>query len=615
MNWLPIADRELRVAARKTSTFWVRLAAALTALVIGSACFTISALGQTSLAQIGSVLFAALSWLSMAAVLSAGPFFTADSLSEEKREGTLGLLFVTELRGYDVVMGKLLATSLRAFYALLALLPVLAVTELMGGVTGAQYWKSSLALVNALWLSLAVGVFVSALSRDSQKALTATVFLVLLLALAGPLADAIIAAVKNRAFRPFWSLCSPGYVLVAASAWGRSSYWTGLLVTHLLGWALFVLACGLVPRTWQERKRTGLGSSRSWGFAWKYGGVRRRLRLRRKLLDWQPIAWLGCRECWQSRALWIIAALVVVGFFVVLNEDLPQGAWFIWNYVGGLFTLLIYVWAASQACRMLVEARRSGLLELMLVTPVSVRQIVTGQWRALWTLFGIPVLLLVGLHMLGATLSQLSRQRVAVQAAAVAASGTTNQSVAITNQSSASSTTIAVSVSRGSRLLRPQNFQQGTMAAGAALAAGLSTAANLLALGWFGMWMGLSSKTANVATLKTLLFVQIIPWFVITLGSAIVLGLIVASVAARTSALGRTSTWLVWWPLMNSLLGAVLAIGKDVGFIIWSRKRLLLAFREQAARTLGVVQFAASPFVRSPILAPPKIEISRTEAR
>ena len=29
---------------------------------------------------------------------------TADSLSAEKREGTLGLLFLTDLRGYDVVL-------------------------------------------------------------------------------------------------------------------------------------------------------------------------------------------------------------------------------------------------------------------------------------------------------------------------------------------------------------------------------------------------------------------------------------------------------------------------------------------------------------------------------
>ena len=37
MTFLPIVDRELRVAARKRSTFWLRVVAALVAMIIGSA--------------------------------------------------------------------------------------------------------------------------------------------------------------------------------------------------------------------------------------------------------------------------------------------------------------------------------------------------------------------------------------------------------------------------------------------------------------------------------------------------------------------------------------------------------------------------------------------------
>src|SRR5205814_5023244 len=140
--------------------------------------------------------------LCVATALSAGLFFTSDCLSEEKREGTLGFLFLTDLRGYDVAGGKLLATSLRGFYGLLAILPILAVTLLMGGVTGAQFWKTSLALANALFCSLAAGLFVSAISRDSQKALGATLFLLLLFTFGGPLGDAILGRITRRGFIP-----------------------------------------------------------------------------------------------------------------------------------------------------------------------------------------------------------------------------------------------------------------------------------------------------------------------------------------------------------------------------------------------------------------------------
>src|SRR5437879_5110967 len=163
MSFLPIAERELRVAARKRSTFWLRVVAAMVGLIIGSGFMLIATVQPAGLPSMGSILFGALTWICVVAAFSAGIFFTADCLSEEKREGTLGFLFLTDLRGYDVVLGKLLATSLRGLFAFLAVFPILAVTLLMGGVTGVQFWKTALALLNALFCSLSVGLFVSAM--------------------------------------------------------------------------------------------------------------------------------------------------------------------------------------------------------------------------------------------------------------------------------------------------------------------------------------------------------------------------------------------------------------------------------------------------------------------
>src|SRR4026209_1844527 len=136
MTFLPIVGRELRVASRQRSTFWVRVVAALVALVIGSGFLILTHFGPFRIgpAALGKGMFGTLTWLSLAAVLSAGLFFTSDCLSEEKREGTIGFLFLTDLKGFDVVFGKLAATSLRGFYAVIAIFPILAVTLLMGGV-------------------------------------------------------------------------------------------------------------------------------------------------------------------------------------------------------------------------------------------------------------------------------------------------------------------------------------------------------------------------------------------------------------------------------------------------------------------------------------------------
>src|SRR3954469_20027053 len=131
MTFLPIVTRELRVAARKRSTYWIRFAFATLALALGAWSFlTFQFVGFGMVA--GKILFAGLTGLIWLYAVLGGIFKTADALSEEKREGTLGLLFLTDLKGYDIVFGKIVAASVNWFFGLLALFPVLALSLLMG---------------------------------------------------------------------------------------------------------------------------------------------------------------------------------------------------------------------------------------------------------------------------------------------------------------------------------------------------------------------------------------------------------------------------------------------------------------------------------------------------
>ena len=126
MTLLPVVGRELRVAVRRRSTFWIRVLAASGATLLGAWVLFVQGDWQGG-ASAGKELF---DWLAGAALLFgvlAGPVFTADTVSRERREGTLGLLFLTDLKGYDVVLGKLAAASLTAVLSILAILPVLAI--------------------------------------------------------------------------------------------------------------------------------------------------------------------------------------------------------------------------------------------------------------------------------------------------------------------------------------------------------------------------------------------------------------------------------------------------------------------------------------------------------
>ena len=177
MTFLPIVERELIEASRRRGTYWIRLAAAAVGLLIGG--WVMLMMHKEPPASLGIVLFVALSIAAFLYCLFVGVFRTADCLSEEKREGTLGLLFLTDLKGYDIVLGKLVATSLNAFYGVLALFPVMAIPLLVGGVTLAEFWRVVLVSMNMLFFSLAVGMFCSAISRDERRAMVAA-FLILL---------------------------------------------------------------------------------------------------------------------------------------------------------------------------------------------------------------------------------------------------------------------------------------------------------------------------------------------------------------------------------------------------------------------------------------------------
>jgi hypothetical protein len=539
----------------------------------------LSRLGAFGASVMGDALFGTLTWLALLVALSAGLFFTADCLSEEKREGTLGFLFLTDLRGYDVVGGKLLATSLRVTYGLLAVLPILAVTFLLGAVSGAHYWKTALALLNALFCSLAAGLMVSALSRDSQRALGATVLLLLLLVLGGLAADGLYSEVKHRAFKPLLSLASPGYVFGVAGAWGRNPYWLALGLNQVIGWTMLGVACLVVPHSWQEKRHRPKVSRL--GYWWKYGGARRRRALRRKLLERNPVQWLACRERWQANGIWVLALLVaglLVGFVV---GKAPEEVWNSWGSLSWVLVGLLYLWIASQASRFYIEARQSGFLELLLVAPPTVKEVVQGHWRALLRMFGVPVALLLLAELAGGCLAY---------GAAWGNAG-------------------------------PQEWRH-LLAFVTAAASTLGTLASLLALAWFGMWMGMTSRKASLATLKTLLFVKVIPFLVIYFAAMYVTFLVIILPQISKMAYGATtvttasgSTTVTFgssamMPAMLSLLmtclPAALSVAVGLAFLAWARHRLYSAFRQQAARDLGAARLGPAPVSAPPRPVPPR---------
>ncbi len=409
MTFFPVVERELRVASRQRWTYWGRVTAGLLSLLLTAWVLLIQSANFSR--SDGRMLFYTVAGLAMLFVSFSGVRYSSDSVSSEKRDGTLGLLFLTDLKGYDVALGKLAATSLGAFYGLLAMLPVLAMGILLGGVTGGEYTRMVLVLLSTLFLSLTAGLAFSVMCRDSLRASLGTfVFMGSVFALLPALAALVDDLLEwqghpGTAFgKALWrwiGWMSPvtAYSRVEDAVFRRESrmFWRTEVWMGLVTLGLGVLACLRLPHSWQDKgSRTGAG-----GFAGRLDRLRFRTPAARRSfrtawLESNPIAWLSGRFWLRSASVWCVLAVAALGFI--------YGGWRVgqswWNSgvyltLSVILHLVFKIWIANEVPRQFVEDRRSGALELILTTPLSVDEIIAGRRMALVRQFGAPMAVLL----------------------------------------------------------------------------------------------------------------------------------------------------------------------------------------------------------------------------
>ncbi|MCS1408698.1 MAG: hypothetical protein M2R45_01874 [Verrucomicrobia subdivision 3 bacterium] len=572
MKFLPIVTRELLVAARQPVTYRNRFWTVTAGLLVASG-FVISYASQgVTPALQGRRLFTGLAILGLAYCLIIGVRLTADCLSVEKRDGTLGLLFLTDLGGFDVLMGKLAATSLNSVYGLVALVPILAIPLQMGGVSGQTFFQVVLCLLNALFLSLTAGLFVSALSVNDRKALYAALMLVSMIA-GGPY---LVLVYVNTAdwfsnvfvqvsflllllvspISPFVVANFPASLGTGANAFLRSVdlsmnhiFALTLMISHLISWLLLARAASVAVAYARRRRTSGwVGKIRTRVQQFLYGNTDDRRRHRRELLNINAFAWLTSRERFKSKYVWgFLAAVIGIYFWnltrqgdVVFDDKtlIPLG-FFVHAF--------LKIWIASEACHRIAEDRRVGALELLLSTPLGPPDIVKGQLLALWRQFALPLVTLFFLEMfLIFTFATEAQDTVRFQTRAIYLSGAVMLLV------------------------------------------------DCALIAWVAMWYGVRHGNTNRAIVQTILMFLAAPW---CLYAVAVQGWEVARMVFTTQGIfvldfrwmGKEGLFFeLWWPRLD-LVGKVIiwvGVGVIYGWLMglkWARGRLLSSFRECVA--------------------------------
>ena len=397
MRFLTVAERELRAAARRQGTYVLRWTTAAGFFVV--LIWLMWAMGALQYQNRVHDVFVAFSVMAFFYCLLVGAIRTADCISSERRDGTLGLLFLTNLNSLEIIGGKLCSNALPTVYGLLAIFPMLALPLLMGGVTPAEFGRTMLALLDAILFSLGCGFLATVLGKRQFPAVTLAMGLAVVFG-AGTLGTAAIIAEYTESVSLVHGLSTlcPLYTLLAAGGgkiFQSNHYWLSLGNVAILSLSWFGLATMRLGRSWRDRAKSAPRQAMPSAFQqsvskhWRKG----RTALRQRLLNLNPFYWLAARQQISSPIfILIVVALVFITVFGTAplfikmfssqNDNYVLGSLFAWLWTGLAIHVLTLYYAAMISSQALAEDRQTGALELIFATPVREQTISRGLWMA-----------------------------------------------------------------------------------------------------------------------------------------------------------------------------------------------------------------------------------------
>ena len=348
-----------------------------------------------------------------------GVLAVSDAISAERRQQTLGLLLLTPLRPGQVLLGKLASSGLQFALCLLSVFPVIALSLLSGGVTGAEVLRQCGNLLAVVFLGMGVGLFGSALCREAKAAAGLGFFLMLLIVLTPAcVVIAIVGTMKGFSPPPIIGvLLGPAFLAITASeevVRQETIWWHVWNVGGVLGLGLvFLLGAWIAFALVWEREKNPQAAARPFAQGrlgrkrLKFLGRRRGGRQLRFGDGDNPYARLalayGRGSLFSQLSVWFLAAI----FLSFALTPLVRGESYLDTDWGGFALLTVILmeivvrWlAALEAPRLIQTDRDSGMLELVFVTPLSSKQVVSGLRSGLKPSLVRKVQGLVGCHVL-----------------------------------------------------------------------------------------------------------------------------------------------------------------------------------------------------------------------
>lgn len=400
----PIFVRELVTVPRRAGHYSGRMALIGLLLILGITTWqaTIGFAREATLgesAAVGLLLFQIVAFVQLLLTLFFAALSAAGAVAQEKDRRTFVLLLLTDMRDYEIVLGKMLGALLPILIQLLVTAPVLALLLLLGGIDPEQVLQTVLVLLAAAVAAGSLGGLVALWRERTFQALAlAVLFLVLYicvtqaLGVVGPLvAPGINWAVVQAWLDPV--ICLQTVLAPPAGGWSGLAPAYGFVLVMLLGCAV-LNGIGI----WKLRKWNPSGEpimQREGPHEVEDTDEAIELEKRAKAHAapgkvrpvWSnPVLWREIRTLAYGRrpllvklAFGIVLALIL--YFAVSELNRPGGRpAFAAAYGLVPVAVLSLLLVAAQAATSITSERDGGALDILLVTDISPKEFVFGKW-------------------------------------------------------------------------------------------------------------------------------------------------------------------------------------------------------------------------------------------
>ena len=415
----PILVRVVYAGGRRLQHLWIRIGyLSILAFSVVIGVLFVSRQGGSSLSELAksaTVVFAALSFIQLLMVCILAPIFTSAAITQEKNSQTFNILLSTPLTNGQIVLGSLLSRLYFVFMLLLASIPLFCILMVYGGVTGDKILLSIAIAAGTAMLTGSIAIAISVIRIGTGRTifsfyLAIAMYLIIVYALST--ASASIPPESHpapgrgssslmswfAAFHPFLSLWvvlgqtpAPDFGSVAHYGFPRN-YWLAypqysfIVMTFLFSILLVSISLFFVRHGAKEGEDTIWNRlfSRKEKRDDQDGETTRKPRT----VSRNPIRWResktgaaaggGRLMRWTIFIGGAVVALLTLIYYLNGSLSIQSARSLLFGVVAVELLIALFIATATSATSMTRE-KESNTLELLLTTPLSPKQIISGK--------------------------------------------------------------------------------------------------------------------------------------------------------------------------------------------------------------------------------------------